>query len=216
MATKQIPLYRYTQCKRLEEILAKGMLTLITTSHWEDSNDKCSIEKYKSVDKLSNVFALCFTEANETYHHWRCFAGQDGKFGVRIAFKREMFFQFLREKYPEVMFGNVKYYTVTNLKKSIPRLRTDELPFLKRYPYRDEKEVRLIYPCRKELIKNYSIKIPLEMISRISLSPWMDEETRSSVRSKIIKYTGNKKIQVTNSKLLGFSEWMNMIERFHA
>jgi hypothetical protein len=49
-------------------------------------NDSYFLRLYREQQRLKSVLALCFTEATETYHHWRVFA--PGPSGVCVAFKR--------------------------------------------------------------------------------------------------------------------------------
>jgi len=59
---------------------------LLNPVSWDDANDSHFLNVYKQAKNLTCLNALCFSEADETYHHWRVFAGGSG--GIRITFKR--------------------------------------------------------------------------------------------------------------------------------
>ena len=80
-------LRRYTSLAALLALLQDKKLTLLSPSLWEDRNDAFYMGEYKSKKELQTLLALCFTESDETYHHWRVFT--HGSDGVCIHFKRE-------------------------------------------------------------------------------------------------------------------------------
>jgi hypothetical protein len=61
-------------------------LGLIYDLAWDDENDAHYIAKYKRLKHAVAVLALCFTESDETYHHWKVFS--HGKDGVCIEFDK--------------------------------------------------------------------------------------------------------------------------------
>jgi len=103
-------LFRYTDIPGAVYMLQTKKLTLLNPESWDDANDSHFLKLYKSARQLTCLAALCFSEADETYHHWRIFAA--GSSGVRIEFDRERLFAALdfvpeirREK---VVKGGVK------------------------------------------------------------------------------------------------------------
>ena len=46
---------------------------------------------------------------------------------------------------------------------SLP-LKPDQLPFLKRYPYQDEREFRLLYQSKMETLPTFDVSISLDCI----------------------------------------------------
>jgi len=71
-------LRRYTTLPSLLDLLVTKHLTLLTPDSWDDKNDAFYLQQYKDKKKLKAVYAMCFTEGNETYHHWRVFSGGNG------------------------------------------------------------------------------------------------------------------------------------------
>jgi len=79
-------LRRYTNIPALIYLLRKRSITLLDPRSWTDSNDSYYLTLYRDKKSLKSVLALCFTEVNETYHHWSVFAA--GSSGICIRFKR--------------------------------------------------------------------------------------------------------------------------------
>jgi hypothetical protein len=70
---------RYTNLASLISILKNKELTLLDPSKWEDKNDSHYLLKYAERSSFNSLFALCFTFAPETSHHWKVFShGSDG------------------------------------------------------------------------------------------------------------------------------------------
>lgn len=65
---------RYTELPSLIYMLAYRKITLLDPSSWDDKNDSYFFSLYRDKVKLKSVLALCFTQARDTYHHWRVFA----------------------------------------------------------------------------------------------------------------------------------------------
>lgn len=65
----EITFRRYTTLPFLLDILHEKRLPLLDPASWEDKNDSYYLELYKSGKRLKSVLAICFAEAQETYHH---------------------------------------------------------------------------------------------------------------------------------------------------
>jgi hypothetical protein len=113
---------------------------------WDDRNDSHYIQLYKEKKRLGSVLALCFTEAGETYHHWKVFSS--GTSGVCVRFKKDLLLAHLAAKTP-IRAGPVQYKMMDHLRTS--RVELASLPFLKRYAFRDEREFRLLYDTKNTL-----------------------------------------------------------------
>ena len=85
------------------------------------------------------MLALCYTHSQETYHHWRIFAPTSS--GVRITFNEQL----LRNSaigIDGLQLAEVEYVKLADIRKE--KLSRQRLPFIKRHPYRQESEVRLL------------------------------------------------------------------------
>lgn len=196
-------LFRYTDLPGAVYMLRTKQLTLLNPESWDDANDSHFLKLYKTARKLTCLAALCFSEADETYHHWRIFAA--GSSGVRIEFDREKLFAAL-DLVPEIRRAKVEYRLIRDLKVGAPTI--SELPFLKRQPYENEDEYRLIYESKTREQSAVDIPISLSAIRRITLSPWMNKTVSKQVRGLIKTIPGCDKLSVPRSTLIGNDDWM--------
>ena len=156
-------LRRYTDIPALVSLLTERKITLLDPASWDDKNDSRFLALYQEKEKLQSLLALCFTQADETYHHWRVFA--NGTAGVCIRFDRDVLLRAIR-KQDGLRTGTVRYLTMTEIRDE--KLELEDLPFRKRYAFQDENEFRLIYESCDEKIDHLDIPIPLSSITRIT------------------------------------------------
>ena len=160
-------LRRYTSQLYLLRLLQNRKITLLNPILWHDRNDAFYVDQYKKHKKAKSVLVLCCTMAKEKFHHWRVFA--EGPEGVCIEFKHDAFNAIF--KIENVKAKLVRYKKINAMRKFRPAL--EELPFLKRQPYSDEKEFRIVYLDYKKKKKAKEFDIDLNSILRITLSPWL-------------------------------------------
>jgi hypothetical protein len=199
---KASSLRRYTSIPSLLHLLQNRQITLLSPASWDDKNDAFFMIPYKQRKKFKSVLALCFTMADDTYHHWRVFT--HGSDGARITFRRkELLAAFAKIR--GVRKRRVKYKRVKELRAFHPAI--DELPFLKRHPYKDEKEFRIVYVDRKKEIEAKGFDIDLACIARVTLSPWMPKNLKDAVKLTIHSIPGCEKMMVYQSTLLENEQW---------
>src|SRR5437660_1465029 len=148
-------LRRYTDLTALIYLLRKSKLTLLDPSSWDDSNDSYYLTLYKEKLKLRSVLALCFTETDERYHYWRVFA--PGASGVCVRFSRSGLLA-AGGKHTGLQMKAVSYLKVDEIRRR--KLKTADLPFLKRYAFLHESEFRVIYESKKRKLRKLDIGIP--------------------------------------------------------
>ena len=95
---------------------------------------------YKEKNELDTLLAVCFSQEAETYHHWSVFAS--GSSGVCISFKKEELLAEL-EQYEGVRARVVSYIQLNELEQTSRKV--NNLPFMKRAPFRPESEFRVIF-----------------------------------------------------------------------
>src|SRR5690606_14703226 len=88
---------------------------------------------------FESVYALCLSDNRETIHHWNAFA--NGSSGCCIEFYQERLLAIL-DKSEGVKYGKTTYVKVADLNKQ--EFNDDMLPFIKRHPFKPEKEFRII------------------------------------------------------------------------
>jgi hypothetical protein len=196
-------IFRYTDLPGALYMLQTKQLTLLNPESWDDTNDSHFLKLYKGAKELTCLAALCFSEAEETYHHWRIFAG--GSSGVRIEFDRDKLLAAL-EGIEGIRHEKVEYLLIKDLKKGAPTI--SELPFLKRQPYQNENEYRVIYESRTREQSPVDVPLSLKAIRRITLSPWMNKNVSKSVRELIKTIPECEDLSVPRSTLIGNDEWM--------
>lgn len=195
-------LRRYTELPYLIDYLATNEIFLPSPKSWDDRNDSYYIEQYAKLNNYSDVFALCLTEAPETYHHWKVFSS--GSSGVCIVFNREKFDREIL-KINDLQARTVDYKTIEQMRSE--QIKLNDLPFLKRFPYRDEKEYRL-FSVRKGSIKQGTrINISKTAIERVTLSPWLTKTVAKHVKSTIKSIDGCSKLRVYSSTLIDNENW---------
>jgi hypothetical protein len=193
-------LRRYTDVPALLALLQNKALTLLSPSLWEDRNDAFYMSQYKSRKQLKTLLALCFTENDETSHHWRVFTR--GSEGVCIHFKKKALLDGLHDS---IIAKTVEYRMIKDLSGHPPTV--DELPFLKRYPYSDERELRLIYEDARNEIETKSFSIPIGCIDRVTLNPWLAPPLAGAVKAAIKATPGCSALKVYQTTLLENETW---------
>ncbi|MFJ1230618.1 DUF2971 domain-containing protein [Yersinia proxima] len=193
---------RYTDLPALIQILTNRKLTLLDPSFWDDKNDSYFLATYKEKKELQSVLALCFTKESETYHHWRVFSS--GASGVCVNFNPEQL-ETAFNKVEGVKFREVNYLQVNELRDNRPTIA--HLPFVKRIPYKHEKEFRALWESGSNKVYSLDVQIDLSSITRITLSPWMHPSLRANVVKLLKMIDGCKSIPIVRSTLIENSQW---------
>lgn len=207
VASKTEVLRRYTNIPSLLHTLTTRTITLLDPKKWDDTNDSYALEVYRDRMDLKSVLALCFSQANETYHHWHVFAGGAG--GACILFDKQRLMKAFDKQ--GVRHKGVTYKTLPKLEKET--LSLEDLPFTKRYGFKDEEEFRAIYECQDEEVASLPISIPLNAISRVSLSPWLPQSLFDTTKDILRSIDGCAGLKVSRSTLTGSRVWKDAADR---
>jgi hypothetical protein len=200
-------LRRYTDLPALLHMLKHKKITLVDPASWDDTNDSYYLLKYKDKKSLKSVLALCLTQADETYHHWRVFS--HGSAGVCIAFHRERLLKSLLAK-DGVVVKDVKYRKVREARKQIRPPKISELPFLKRAAFEPEEEVRAIFESKRKKSTFLDVPLDLSSVLRVTLSPWIPYRLKGAVKDAIHSIPGCEHLDVRRSTLVGNAEWKKL------
>ena len=200
---------RYTNLAATIHLLRTKSITLLNPATWDDTNDAYYMAEYKRHSTAKSVLALCFTESAETYHHWRVFS--HGRDGVCIEFDKERLLSVWAGD-TTVVTGVVNYEEIRSLRKR-KVLSSEQLPFLKRYPFRDEQEFRVVFTSMDQADEHKSYTIPLSCIKRVTLSPWMSKALATSVKQTLKDIPQCKGIKVSHSTLVDNEVWKSFTAR---
>lgn len=195
-------LRRYTNLASAIHILRNRCLTLLNPASWDDRNDAFYLAQYKQRTGAASVLALCFARAPETYHHWRVFSS--GSDGVCLEFDEDKLLAAVG-KDARVQARAVTYREIREV--SPGPLADDDLPFLKRFPYRDEQEFRLLYVSPDKETEFHQVPIPIGAISRVTLSPWMAAPLADAVKQSLKEVKGCAAVKIYRSTLIENERW---------
>lgn len=203
-------LRRYTKLPYLIDFLSTGQLFLPNPRIWDDRNDSFYIEEYLKINEINDAYALCLTTVPETYHHWKVFSS--GSSGVCIVFDKDKLLQVVNAT-EELKADSVKYKTIKEVERH--GLQENWLPFLKRYPYRDESEFRLFVAPKKEITGGeYRVEVPKTALKRIILSPWLPTSVVSHVETLLKSIKDCSNIKVHRSTLIDNEKWRAISPNF--
>jgi hypothetical protein len=198
-------LRRYTSLPILISALQRRALTLVSPRGWKDRNDAHFLATYKRKGKFKSVLALCFAEAQEASHHWEVFA--PGMSGVCLCFRPTTLLEAVRKD--GAVFGRkVHYRTIRSAGERT--LKVADLPFLKRRPYRAEREFRLIYASATAKVATYDLAFPLSAIERIYLSPELPEPLVDEVKRTLKGIRGCGGLRIYRSTLSSNAQWKEL------
>lgn len=198
-------LNRYTSLPIAIDILTKRRITLLNPQTWEDRNDAYYIEKYREKKNIKTLLAICFATRPETFHHWKVFS--NGYSGVCIQFDRVK----LLKAFPKsegFRFAMIEYMLVKNVKN--PPIAN--WPFLKRKAFKDEGEFRIIYENKTVEELNKHVDLNLDVINKITLSPWLHSTVADSVKNLIKTISGCEHIKIKHSTLIDNNGWKRAIQ----
>ena len=201
-------LRRYTDIPALFYLLNRKVITLLDPVSWEDTNDSYYLALYKQHKRLGSLLALCFTQAGESYHHWRAFAHGPG--GICIEFKRDALMTIFTGR-SDTRAESVKYLTLEEI-RSIPPT-AEQLPFVKRYGYAHENEFRIIHESPYDGAASMDVPIPLSAIVQVVLSPWIPTTLWIELRKMLNALPGCSKLQIRHSTLIANDEWKRLGEK---
>lgn len=198
---------RYTELPFVLQALQEKKLALLNPASWDDKNDAHYVQRFKQRSKLKGVFALCLTEAMQTYHHWRIFT--HGASGACIHFHKENFQHWVQQN-NELSGQRVQYKTISQLKAKRPNLQ--ELPFLKRDAYQHEAEYRLLHGSKKISTGSVSFDFPVEIVERVVLNPWLPTSTVNSIKDLIHAIDGWKELNIIRATIINNDKWRKLAD----
>lgn len=200
---------RYTNLASAMHILRNRCLTLLSPETWDDRNDAFFMAEYKRLKAAKSVLAICLAEREETYHHWRLFS--HGADGVCLEFDRDKLLSSF-ERVNGVRHQLVDYELITSVSR-MEDVDVERLPFMKRWPYGDEREYRAVYVDTEKDLASYPVPIELSAITRVTLSPWLAPALVPVVKEVLKSLPGCSKKEVYRSTLIDNNDWKKLTGR---
>ena len=196
---------RYTNIAAIIDVLTRKQLSLLDPLTWDDRNDRHFMNLYQQHVGAKKVYAACCTLSDETYHHWRVFGGF--QIGAYLEFDRGRLESHLSalQKSHELRFDVVRYYTLEKIEER--KIGPSDLPFAKRWGFQAEKEYRIIANGDNEEQTSYSIPVPVDLIGRVVVNPWLPQSVYDSLRDVLRKIEGCEKLRVAKSRLIDSTRW---------
>jgi hypothetical protein len=134
-----------------------------------------------------------------------------GSDGVCIEFDK---LQLLRtwEGEPMIRTDAVTYVRIKDM-RARPVIDFERLPFLKRQPYEDEREFRVVYVGMDDASEIKRYRIELACIKRITLSPWMSQDLSNTVKDTLKSIPDCSAIRIYHSTLVDNEAWKGFAAR---
>jgi hypothetical protein len=202
-------LNRFTTLPVLLDLLQRKKLTLLDPKLWDDKNDSEVILEYKKRKGIKNLFALCLSYGDETVHHWKSFS--NGPSGCVIEFDAKKLF-FILSQIPNLRHGKVEYKKIADIEDRNIELDINQMPFIKRWPYRCEEEYRIIAE-KNSKDTFFEIDIPLDIITKITISQLMQEPIYNTIKSYLKDLRGNPDSRISRSTLYENKRWINRFKK---
>ncbi len=108
----------------------------------------------------------------------------------------------------EVRSGIVKYETLKTI-RSVSTFPIDDLPFLKRVGFADEREFRIVYTSKKQGVDYPRLPFEYDAINSIFVGPWLHKDYFEDVKQALHQAGLPEKTKVTQSTLIGNRIWQD-------
>jgi hypothetical protein len=108
-----------------------------------------------------------------------------------------------------IRMGAVSCKKIDDL-RSIKQIDLEDIPFLKREPFEDEGEYRVIYVDQNKTLERRDYDFSVSAIRRITLSPWMPKALANSVRSTLRSIEGCQHLNISHSQLIDSEQWKKL------
>ena len=112
--------------------------------------------------------------------------------------------------------GQFEHRTIEYMKlkdfRGLDESRVDDFPFIKRLPYKDEKEYRIIFTDKNRALDFHYLKIDLNCIDRITLSPYLNNNLTTSLKQFLWSIDGCEELEIYRSGSIRNQQWINKID----
>jgi hypothetical protein len=104
----------------------------------------------------------------------------------------------------------VTYRKIKDLRQEHPE--TSELPFVKRHPFKDEREFRLIYEGVEPMLEAKDVPFDPLALLRVILNPWMPRVVFESVKAHLRMIDDWSHISIRRTTLVDNDEWKSFAD----
>jgi len=209
-------LRRYMELKYVLPLLKSGRIEFLAPNKWDDTNDSHFLEAYRQKKKLKSLLAVCFTSVSERIHHWERFGrkGKNGSEAICVEFNKATLLAAFSGN-PHIRSGEVKYWRLDDLEKALPS--ASKWPFVKRLPYCDEHEFRIIYEDAKRGWPLKALPISIDSIKNVIVGPYATDARRDEIKAMLVSVTRSiGAIEITKTTVLSNKRWKRIVDRARA
>jgi len=175
---------------------------------WCDHNDRKNLEIYeKHIDK--KIYVMCFVQDQESHFYWDSIGGGTD---CRISFNGPKLIEKLKNT--GIRWGSMNYVKLNDLPKEIKKktFKLNDVPFLKRQPYNQEKEFRIVWEGIEQENEIKIFDINFGVIDSITLSDSIPENVANSVKEIIRKIDGFDVERLYRGTVHDNKQWLKYLE----
>lgn len=199
-------LYRYTQLRHALTLLRTKRIAMREPSGWEDKNDQTVIDMYRARRGSELVRVLCMTSTPDTYHHWKLY-GKDNS-AVAIVFNRTILNEWAK-RITGLQLRSVRYVKLNDIDDE--HIELHDLPFIKRWGYRSEKEWRLLYEARNPNLFS-ELDLPVDALMRVVINPWVSGDELRAIEVKLRSAWGSDELSISQTQMIDCKRWQDKLQ----
>lgn len=203
-------LCRYIDATELLDCIENKRLILRDPKFWEDRNDYFLIKQYIESRGLTNIYASCFTSNDDAYHFWKIYANRPT--GICIKFDTAKLLESIKKDSEAqcFRFDAVQYRTLKDVTQN--EVNINEYPFIKRLAFKAEEEVRLFFEQTKTDLPYRTLRIEIDSIKEIVISPLIRDEFVEGFLRIIKSVEDLSKIRIRKSTILDSPTWQKQMQ----
>lgn len=129
--------------------------------------------------------------------------------GVCLEFDKDMLVHSICQT-PGIRCGSVKYPQMKHLRQAHPS--TKDLPFVKRYPFQDEREFRIILEDAKPMLDARDVPFDPHALLKVTINPWMPRAVFESVKAHLMAIDGWSHLSIGRTTLVDNDEWKSFAD----
>ncbi len=201
-------LNHFTDYETVKKILENGMRFSKTFDGWEDRNDAELIELYNEHHPERKAAVLCFLNDDESIYHWVYFTnGHDSEDVCCMEFDKNRLLEIAKEcgfECREVQYDTLKEVSFDD---------EYELLFTKRWPYRNEREFRIVRLYEEDDASEFFLPVK-DALARITVSGKLTQE-ECERRTRELKENFRVSCDINHSTVFRNDKWIQCARRLY-